>query len=161
MMEGGKSFTSKGVWFIGHKSQINESKTSSKKKKSLIKVWRSCAPPFFFWSKRIWCWGNEINQVGLVWDALSKSMLNIIHFPIKLMTVLFPFEVCSIAWNTTETAAGCRPCLFCVYMGNVFLIPWTDFLNHKITKVGKNLWDNPVQPCTYQQYFLTKLCPLL
>lgn len=33
MMEGGKSFTSKGVWFIGHKSQINESKTSSKKKK--------------------------------------------------------------------------------------------------------------------------------
>lgn len=32
MMEGGKSFTNKGVWFIGHKSQINESKTSSKKK---------------------------------------------------------------------------------------------------------------------------------
>ena len=35
------------------------------------------------------------------------------------------------------------------------------YLNHRITKVGKDLQDHLAQPSIYHQYFPTKLCPLV
>jgi len=65
-----------------------------------------------------------------------------------------------LRWPFCEVILTLQPCNYKLHL-NSSCIKNNSLQNHRITKVGNDLQDHPVQLFTYPQYFLTKPCLLV